>query len=142
MLCKLTRIITKSSIIKRLPPKLELPAAAALRVILTNSIFNLLNEDPNQDRARKFIAAPHLFPGSEFENLRDYISQTLICESLTLALTLSATSASAYLRSTPQGVGRRSIECMDARNGINSFGSRNSARGAEKTSSDAGEVRR
>ena len=31
---------------------------------------------------------------------------------------------------------------MDARNGINSFGSRNSARGAEKTSSDAGEVRR
>ena len=91
---------------------------------------------------RHFPLQAHAAQLSQIVDLRDYISQTLICESLTLALTLSATSASAYLRSTPQGVGRRSIECMDARNGINSFGSRNSARGAEKTSSDAGEVRR
>ena len=78
MLCKLTRIITKSSIIKRLPPKLELPAAAARRVILTNSIFNLLNEDPNQDRARKFIAALHLFPGSELEKVTKNFHNELI----------------------------------------------------------------
>ena len=60
-------------------------------------------------RRETFPASAHAAQLSQIVDLRDYISQTLICESLTLALTLSATSASAYLRSTPQGVGRRSI---------------------------------